>query len=187
MSNKVVELLLGMRERFPYFGPKKLRVRLLQDYPQMRCPSASSIGALLKREGLIDTTTRRIRRQLSVAEKGPPRFPAILQLRLLTHSLHHRFGQHHPLVIEYVAQFILAGFVRGVKLQFQWAAGDIGIVAIRARSAAFGRKSDPVVRRHRTCCTDINARASFDACRHGQADGPILDFNRDGSDDSLST
>jgi transposase InsO family protein len=61
MSSDVTKALLALRKRFVHFGPKKLRARLLQDHPKLVCPSASSIGALLRREGLIEAVKRRSR------------------------------------------------------------------------------------------------------------------------------
>ena len=45
--------LLALRERWPHWGPKKLRAVLLRDHPELSAPAASSIGDLLKRHGLI--------------------------------------------------------------------------------------------------------------------------------------
>ena len=59
MSAEVESAVLALRGRFRHFGPKKLRAKLMQAQPNHGAPSASSIGALLKRKGLIDAQCRR--------------------------------------------------------------------------------------------------------------------------------
>ena len=59
MSKKIEKTVLLLRKRFRHFGPKKLHARLLIEHPELIIPSASSIGALLKREGLIEPKSRR--------------------------------------------------------------------------------------------------------------------------------
>lgn len=54
--------VLAMRARFPRFGPKKLRDRLDKAAPEIAWPAASTIGDILKREGLIVPRPRRHRR-----------------------------------------------------------------------------------------------------------------------------
>jgi len=50
---EVVAKVLALREKFPHFGPKKLKARLAMDVPDLAVPSASTIGEILKRAGLI--------------------------------------------------------------------------------------------------------------------------------------
>jgi len=57
----LVEAALSLRERYPHWGPRKLRVKLGELYPDADLPAASTIGEWLKREGLIKP--RRWRRQ----------------------------------------------------------------------------------------------------------------------------
>ncbi len=53
--------IVAIRARFPRFGPKKIRARLVLDRPDVARPAASTIGDVLKREGLIVATPRRRR------------------------------------------------------------------------------------------------------------------------------
>lgn len=59
MADETAQAVLSLRKRFRHFGPKKLHARVLMDYPGLIAPSPSSIGALLKREGMIESTLRR--------------------------------------------------------------------------------------------------------------------------------
>lgn len=53
--------VLEIKRRFPRFGPKKVRARLLRDAPQGVWPAASTIGDILKRAGLVEGRERRRR------------------------------------------------------------------------------------------------------------------------------
>lgn len=64
---KIVAKVLALRERFPHFGPKKLKARMVMDEPDLAVPSASTIGELLKRAGLVQPKPRR-RRPLDQGE-----------------------------------------------------------------------------------------------------------------------
>jgi transposase InsO family protein len=44
--------ILALRARHPTWGPKKLKARLEQDHPDLAWPARSTIGELLRREGL---------------------------------------------------------------------------------------------------------------------------------------
>src|SRR5688572_18718736 len=57
----VVERVIAARKKHPYWGPRKLRVLLLRQQPRRAVPSASTIGAILKREGLSGPRKRRRR------------------------------------------------------------------------------------------------------------------------------
>ncbi len=57
-----IAAIIAMRERFPRFGPKKIRAKLMAAQPEVMWPAASTIGAILKREGLIKPKDRRRRR-----------------------------------------------------------------------------------------------------------------------------
>jgi putative transposase len=50
----VVQAVLGLRERWRHWGPKKLRVKLSELHPEMAVPAASTIGDWLRREGLVE-------------------------------------------------------------------------------------------------------------------------------------
>jgi transposase InsO family protein len=54
-----IAAIVAMRRRFPRFGPKKIRARLMAEEPAVAWPAASTIGELLKREGLIVAKERR--------------------------------------------------------------------------------------------------------------------------------
>jgi transposase InsO family protein/transposase-like protein len=60
-SSDEIASIVAMRERFVHFGPKKIRARLACAHPGMIWPAASTIGAILKREGLIRPKPRRRR------------------------------------------------------------------------------------------------------------------------------
>jgi hypothetical protein len=49
----VIAAVVALRERFPRFGPKKTKARLTLDRPDIVWPAASTIGDILKREGLV--------------------------------------------------------------------------------------------------------------------------------------
>jgi len=57
----VVHAILSIRRRHPRWGPRKLRVVLQRQQPRMALPAASTIGDLLKRNGLV-RRRRRVRR-----------------------------------------------------------------------------------------------------------------------------
>lgn len=59
--------VIAMRERFPRFGPKKVRACLIANEPALCWPAASTIGAILKAEGLVVANNRR-RRPLAQGE-----------------------------------------------------------------------------------------------------------------------
>ena len=56
-----IAAIVAMRRRFTRFGPKKIRARLGLDHPGLIVPAASTIGDILKREGLITASRRRRR------------------------------------------------------------------------------------------------------------------------------
>ncbi len=51
----------AQRQRFPHFGPKKIRALLLSEQPRIDWPAASTIGDILKRAGLVQSRPRRRR------------------------------------------------------------------------------------------------------------------------------
>jgi transposase-like protein len=55
----VVQAVLELRERWPRWGPKKLRVKLGERHPELAVPAASTIGEWLRREGLVGRSRRR--------------------------------------------------------------------------------------------------------------------------------
>jgi putative transposase len=59
MGADVRAALLALRHAHPHRGPKKLRAMLLARAPTSGCPAASTIGDLLRREGLSHLVRRR--------------------------------------------------------------------------------------------------------------------------------
>ena len=65
MSASVVDAVLSVRGAYPSWGPKKIRAYLASGAAGVRWPAASSIGDLLRREGLSVPRRRR--------HRAPPR------------------------------------------------------------------------------------------------------------------
>lgn len=61
VDEDVAVAIVVLRERFPLWGPKKLRAYLLEHESSMTWPAASTMGELLKRRGLIGERRRRVR------------------------------------------------------------------------------------------------------------------------------
>lgn len=61
VSPDVAAAIRAVRERFLRFGPKKIKARLALDCPAVAWPAASTIGEVLKREGMIVPRARRRR------------------------------------------------------------------------------------------------------------------------------
>jgi putative transposase len=59
ITPEVAERILAIRRKYPQYGPETIRHRLIQTEPGEHWPAASSIGELLKREGLIRSKRRR--------------------------------------------------------------------------------------------------------------------------------
>jgi putative transposase len=57
----VVQAVLGLRQRWPHWGPKKLRVKLVEHHPELPVPAASTIGEWLRREGVVGRSRQRRR------------------------------------------------------------------------------------------------------------------------------
>ena len=57
----VVQAVLGLRQRWPHWGPKKLRVKLVEHHPELPVPAASTIGEWLRREGVAGRSRQRRR------------------------------------------------------------------------------------------------------------------------------
>jgi transposase InsO family protein len=62
---ETVAKVVAARQRFPYWGPRKLKAWLEREQPDRRWPAASTIGELLKRHGLVKPRRRRLRVPLS--------------------------------------------------------------------------------------------------------------------------
>ena len=63
MSPAVAQLIIELRKRRPRWGPRKLLAVLERDYPRIEFPVASTVGSLLRGNGLV---TKRRRRAASV-------------------------------------------------------------------------------------------------------------------------
>jgi transposase InsO family protein len=59
MADEIAQAIIGLRGEHPTWGPKKLRRVLEWRLPQTAWPAASSIGDLLRREGLVRGRRRR--------------------------------------------------------------------------------------------------------------------------------
>jgi transposase InsO family protein len=57
----IAEKVIAARRHFPYLGPRKLLAVLDREAPEIEWPAASTIGAILKRAGLISPVKRRRR------------------------------------------------------------------------------------------------------------------------------
>ena len=62
-----VDQIVAMRKRYPRFGAKKIRGKLIEKQSSIDWPAASTIGDILKRQGLIVAKDRR-RRPMAVGE-----------------------------------------------------------------------------------------------------------------------
>lgn len=66
---ETVAKIIELRRRHPTWGPKKLRARLHTLEPEAAWPACSTIGAILKREGLVQGRRRR-RRHMGAWKSG---------------------------------------------------------------------------------------------------------------------
>ena len=66
MPNKTDELVenmvINMKNKYPTWGPKKLKVKLTEKHPGINIPAASTIGLILNKNGLVTPSPRRIQR-----------------------------------------------------------------------------------------------------------------------------
>lgn len=60
-DDAIAEKVIAARRRFPYLGPRKLVALLDRQAPEIDWPAASTIGAILKRAGLVSPVKRRRR------------------------------------------------------------------------------------------------------------------------------
>jgi transposase InsO family protein len=70
-AKAVAAAVIGVRQRFPHFGPKKIRAWLAAKEPDLAWPAASTMGDILKREGLIQARRGR-RRPIAQGETAAP-------------------------------------------------------------------------------------------------------------------
>jgi putative transposase len=59
LAAEVAAAIIALRCQYPHWGPRKLQAVLQRDQPQTRWPAASTIGDLLRREGLSEPRRRR--------------------------------------------------------------------------------------------------------------------------------
>lgn len=67
-ASNLVERIVAAKETHPLWGPKKIVARLQRTAPELRWPSASTVGAILARHGLVDA---RKRTRLRACGNGP--------------------------------------------------------------------------------------------------------------------
>jgi putative transposase len=67
--DKLVELVVNTRKKHPRWGARKLKALLERHHPKLEIPTASTIGAILKRHGLIVAPRR---------DKKTPSYPSPL-------------------------------------------------------------------------------------------------------------
>ncbi len=70
-AETVAAAVIGVRNRFCHFGPKKIKAWLSANEPGTFWPAASTMGDILKREGLIPARPRR-RRAIAQGEAAAP-------------------------------------------------------------------------------------------------------------------
>ena len=68
VADEVLDKILRARKKHPRWGPRKLRVILQRHYPELALPAASTIGEVLRKNGLIQKR-RRIRRSSPYGER----------------------------------------------------------------------------------------------------------------------
>lgn len=70
-AGRLAERIIATRRQFPHFGPKKVKAWLERRSPDVAWPAASTIGDILKREGLVEARRRR-RRAIAHGEVVAP-------------------------------------------------------------------------------------------------------------------
>jgi putative transposase len=75
VPESMVRMILAKREAYPTWGPRKLRAALRRESPDTYWPASSTIGALIKRAGLVETQRRRRRVPLYDAPFAPSEKP----------------------------------------------------------------------------------------------------------------
>ena len=68
MSPAVVDAIVELRRQRPHWGPRKLRAVLMDARPEVVWPAASTMGDLLRSEGLV--SARRRRRRVLASSPG---------------------------------------------------------------------------------------------------------------------
>lgn len=58
-SQTIVDATIALRRKYPLWGPKKLAILLKEQLPEVQIPAVSTIGDILKRNGLVKPMRRR--------------------------------------------------------------------------------------------------------------------------------
>ncbi len=58
---KLVRMIVSQRKQFPLWGPVPIRKRLQDLWPKIEWPAVSTVGAILKRSGMVKPRRRRQR------------------------------------------------------------------------------------------------------------------------------
>src|SRR5215510_6898915 len=61
VSESVIAMLVSARKEHPRWGPKKLVAWLRGRYPRLELPASSTVGAILRRHGLVRPRRLRLR------------------------------------------------------------------------------------------------------------------------------
>jgi putative transposase len=61
-SDEVVRLLLSVRDKHPFWGPRKILCVISEQYPELTLPAESTVALILKRNGYIKPRRKRIKR-----------------------------------------------------------------------------------------------------------------------------
>ncbi len=69
--DRLAKRIIATRRRFPHFGPKKIKAWLACERPEVDWPAPSTIGDILKREGLVEARRQR-RRGIAQGEVMTP-------------------------------------------------------------------------------------------------------------------
>lgn len=70
----LVEAIVGLRRERPSWGPRKIVAKLEQRQPTVNWPSASTVGEILKRAGLVDRRSTRRRAPPRLGELTVPQY-----------------------------------------------------------------------------------------------------------------
>ena len=60
-NEETVQWLLDLKQRYPHWGPNKIHDYLTLEQPEERWPSASTMGDILKKHGLVKSRKKRLR------------------------------------------------------------------------------------------------------------------------------
>ncbi|MGJ5079748.1 integrase core domain-containing protein [Bradyrhizobium sp. HKCCYLS3013] len=70
-TDRLAKRIIATRRRFPHFGPKKIKAWRTCERPEVEWPAPSTIGDILKREGLVEARRQR-RRGIAQGEVMTP-------------------------------------------------------------------------------------------------------------------